>query len=172
MRPCRATVAHVHSVPHRFSPNIDRYNEVWMEEQGVNAEEKQSASAGSPIQGRRRKILVVDDSRTILLTATRLLVDAQVEVVTAKDGYEAVKAMYDHEPDLVFVDVMMPRIDGYHFCSVVKNNLAFATTPVIMLTSKDGLIDKARAKLVRADGYLIKPFTKASMSEILAVHLP
>jgi len=121
--------------------------------------------------GRIRKILVVDDSRTIQMTARRFLDDVQVEVITSKDGYEAVKAMYDHEPDLVFVDVMMPRIDGYKFCSVVKNNLAFAATPIIMLTSKDGLIDKARAKLVQADGYLIKPFNKGSMNEIIARHL-
>lgn len=130
-----------------------------------------NAGGGEPSPHAGRKVLVVDDSRTIQMTAKRFLADAQVDVVTAKDGYEAVKAMYDYEPDLVFVDVMMPRIDGYKFCSVVKNNLAFAATPVIMLTSKDSLIDKARAKLVQADGYLIKPFTKVSMSEVLARHL-
>jgi len=122
--------------------------------------------------GRSKKVLVVDDSRTIQMTARRFLDGAPVEVITAKDGYEATKAMYEHKPDLVFVDVMMPRIDGYKFCSVIKNNQAFAATPVIMLTSKDGLIDKARAKLVQADGYLIKPFNKGSMSEIVARYLP
>jgi twitching motility two-component system response regulator PilG len=122
--------------------------------------------------GRSRTVLVVDDSRTIQMTAKRFLDHARVEVVTAKDGYEAVKAMYEHAPGLVFVDVMMPRIDGYKFCSVVKSNPAFAATPVIMLTSKDGLIDRARAKLVQADGYLIKPFTKGSMAEIITRYLP
>lgn len=129
--------------------------------------------AAAPAQKERtRKVLVVDDSRTIQMTARRFLEDAGVDVATARDGYEAVKIMYELEPDLVFVDVMMPRIDGYKFCSVVKNNVSFAATPVIMLTSKDGLIDKARAKLVQADGYLVKPFNKLSITEMMTRHLP
>lgn len=118
-----------------------------------------------------RKVLVVDDSRTIQMTARRFLEGENLQIVTAKDGYEAVKAMFDHQPDIVLVDVMMPRIDGYKFCAVVKKHSRFAATPVIMLTSKDGLLDKARARLMRADGYLVKPFTRHLIAEIIGRHL-
>jgi twitching motility two-component system response regulator PilG len=106
------------------------------------------------------KILVVDDSKTIRRTAETLLTKEGCQVFTAIDGFDALSKIADHQPDLIFVDIMMPRLDGYQTCSLIKHNKAFRGTPVIMLSSKDGLFDRARGRIVGSEQYLTKPFTK------------
>ncbi|MGY6629683.1 MAG: response regulator [Wenzhouxiangella sp.] len=111
------------------------------------------------------KIMLIDDSRTIRRSAETMLAREGCEVITANDGFEALALIHKHEPDLIFVDIMMPRLDGYQTCAIVKNNERFRNTPVVMLTSKDGLFDKARGRIVGSDQYLTKPFTR---DELLA----
>ena len=106
------------------------------------------------------KILVVDDSKTIRRTAETLLSKEGCQVFTAIDGFDALSKIADHQPDLIFVDIMMPRLDGYETCSLIKHNKIFRDTPVIMLSSKDGLFDRARGRIVGSEQYLTKPFTK------------
>jgi twitching motility two-component system response regulator PilG len=106
------------------------------------------------------RVLVIDDSKTIRRTAENLLSRAGCEVLTASDGFEALGKLIDYQPDVVFVDIMMPRLDGYHTCALIKNNASLRDTPVIMLSSKDGLFDRARGRLVGAEQYLAKPFTR------------
>ena len=106
------------------------------------------------------KILVVDDSKTIRRTAETLLTKEGCQVFTAIDGFDALSKIADHQPDLIFVDIMMPRLDGYETCSLIKHNKMFRKTPVIMLSSKDGLFDRARGRIVGSEQYLTKPFTK------------
>ncbi|MEM8546863.1 MAG: response regulator, partial [Pseudomonadota bacterium] len=106
------------------------------------------------------KILVIDDSKTIRRTAETLLSKEGCEVYTAIDGFDSLSKIADHQPDLIFVDIMMPRLDGYQTCQLIKNNKAFRDTPVIMLSSKDGLFDRARGRIVGSERYLTKPFTK------------
>ncbi len=106
------------------------------------------------------KILVVDDSKTIRRTAETLLSKEGCQVFTAIDGFDALSKIADHQPDLIFVDIMMPRLDGYQTCSLIKHNKVFKKTPVIMLSSKDGLFDRARGRIVGSEQYLTKPFTK------------
>ena len=106
------------------------------------------------------KILVVDDSKTIRRTAETLLSKEGCQVFTAIDGFDALSKIADHQPDLIFVDIMMPRLDGYETCSLIKHNKIFRETPVIMLSSKDGLFDRARGRIVGSEQYLTKPFTK------------
>ena len=106
------------------------------------------------------KILVVDDSKTIRRTAETLLTKEGCQVYTAIDGFDALSKIADHQPDLIFVDIMMPRLDGYETCSLIKHNKMFKQTPVIMLSSKDGLFDRARGRIVGSEQYLTKPFTK------------
>lgn len=106
------------------------------------------------------KILVIDDSKTIRRTAETLLAKEGCEVFTAEDGFDALAKIADHHPDVIFVDIMMPRLDGYQTCSLIKHNRVFKDTPVIMLSSKDGLFDRARGRLVGSEQYLTKPFTK------------
>ena len=106
------------------------------------------------------KILVVDDSKTIRRTAETLLSKEGCQVFTAIDGFDALSKIADHQPDLIFVDIMMPRLDGYQTCSLIKHNKVFRDTPVIMLSSKDGLFDRARGRIVGSEQYLTKPFTK------------
>ncbi len=106
------------------------------------------------------KILVVDDSKTIRRTAETLLSKEGCQVFTAIDGFDALSKIADHHPDLIFVDIMMPRLDGYQTCSLIKHNKVFRDTPVIMLSSKDGLFDRARGRIVGSEQYLTKPFTK------------
>ncbi len=119
----------------------------------------------------RPKILVVDDSRTIRRTAEALLEQAGYQVVTARDGFEALALTADERPDLILVDVMMPRLDGYQTCALIKHNPHFRRIPVIMLTSKDGLFDRARGRLAGSDEYLTKPFAREELLEALARHL-
>ena len=106
------------------------------------------------------KILVIDDSKTIRRTAETLLSKEGCQVFTAIDGFDALSKIADHQPDLIFVDIMMPRLDGYETCSLIKHNKVFKETPVIMLSSKDGLFDRARGRIVGSEQYLTKPFTK------------
>lgn len=106
------------------------------------------------------KVLVIDDSKTIRRTAETLLAKEGCEVFTAEDGFDALAKIADHHPDVIFVDIMMPRLDGYQTCSLIKHNQVFKDTPVIMLSSKDGLFDRARGRLVGSEQYLTKPFTK------------
>ena len=106
------------------------------------------------------KILVVDDSKTIRRTAETLLTKEGCQVFTAIDGFDALSKIADHQPDLIFVDIMMPRLDGYETCSLIKHNKTFRETPVIMLSSKDGLFDRARGRIVGSEQYLTKPFTR------------
>jgi twitching motility two-component system response regulator PilG len=106
------------------------------------------------------KVLVIDDSKTIRRTAETLLSKEGCQVYTAIDGFDALSKIADHQPDLIFVDIMMPRLDGYETCSLIKHNKIFRETPVIMLSSKDGLFDRARGRIVGSEQYLTKPFTK------------
>ncbi len=106
------------------------------------------------------KVMVIDDSKTIRRTAETLLQKAGCQVSTAVDGFDALAKIVDHEPDIIFCDIMMPRLDGYQTCALIKNNPEYANTPVIMLSSKDGLFDKARGRIVGSDEYLTKPFSK------------
>ncbi|MEJ2176245.1 MAG: twitching motility response regulator PilG [bacterium] len=117
-----------------------------------------SSSASRSLNG--LKILVVDDSKTIRRTAETLLTKEGCQVFTAIDGFDALSKIADHQPDLIFVDIMMPRLDGYETCSLIKHNKMFKETPVIMLSSKDGLFDRARGRIVGSEQYLTKPFTK------------
>jgi twitching motility two-component system response regulator PilG len=105
-------------------------------------------------------VMVVDDSKTIRRTAETLLKKEGYEVVTATDGFDALSKIADTKPAIIFVDIMMPRLDGYQTCSLIKNNSEFKSTPVVMLSSKDGLFDKAKGRIVGSDQYLTKPFSR------------
>jgi twitching motility two-component system response regulator PilG len=106
------------------------------------------------------KVMMIDDSKTIRRSAENLLKKVGCTVVTASDGFEALSKIVEHKPDIIFVDIMMPRLDGYQTCALVKHNSLFKNTPVIMLTSKDSIFDRARGRIVGSDQYLTKPFTK------------
>lgn len=106
------------------------------------------------------RVMVIDDSKTIRRTAETLLKKEGCDVVTATDGFEALAKIADHQPQIIFVDIMMPRLDGYQTCAIIKRNARFADVPVVMLSSKDGVFDKARGRMVGAQDYLTKPFTK------------
>ncbi len=116
------------------------------------------------------RILVVDDSATIRRSAESMLTSAGYDVVTAENGFEALSKVARHNPDLIFVDIMMPRLDGYQTCAIIKNNAQYRSTPVIMLTSKDGLFDQARGRVVGSDLYLTKPFTKEELLAAVQQH--
>ncbi|MEW6353383.1 MAG: twitching motility response regulator PilG [Pseudomonadota bacterium] len=117
------------------------------------------------------KVMVIDDSKTIRRTAETLLKKAGCEVVTAGDGFEALSIIADQHPDIIFVDVMMPRLDGYQTCALIKHNRVFKATPVIMLSSKDGLFDRARGRIVGSEQYLTKPFTKEELLSAIKRHV-
>ncbi len=117
------------------------------------------------------KVMVIDDSKTIRRTAETLLKKAGCEVVTATDGFEALAKIADEKPSIIFVDIMMPRLDGYQTCALIKNNQVFRDTPVIMLSSKDGLFDRARGRIVGSDQYLTKPFTKDELLGAIREHV-
>ncbi len=114
------------------------------------------------------KILVIDDSKTIRRTAETLLAKEGCTVYTATDGFDALSKISDHNPDVIFVDIMMPRLDGYQTCSLIKHNENFRDTPVIMLSSKDGLFDRARGRIVGSEQYLTKPFTRDELLGAIA----
>lgn len=117
------------------------------------------------------KVMVIDDSLTIRRTAEMLLVKEGYVVITAADGFEALAKIAEQRPDLIFIDIMMPRLDGYQACALIKGNPNFASTPVIMLSSKDGLFDRARGRIVGGDEYLTKPFTKDELICAVRAHL-
>ncbi|MDN3545805.1 response regulator [Kinneretia asaccharophila] len=116
------------------------------------------------------KVLVIDDSNTIRRSAEIFLKQAGHEVVLAEDGFDALAKLSDYRPDLVFCDILMPRLDGYQTCAIIKRNPNFAAVPVIMLSSKDGLFDKARGRMVGSQDYLTKPFTKDQLLQAVRQH--
>ena len=118
------------------------------------------------------KVMVIDDSKTIKRTAETLLKKVGCNVITAVDGFDALAKIADNHPDIIFVDIMMPRLDGYQTCALIKNNSAFRATPVIMLSSKDGLFDKAKGRIVGSDQYLTKPFSKEELLGAIRAHVP
>ncbi|HMN75874.1 MAG TPA: response regulator [Burkholderiaceae bacterium] len=126
------------------------------------------ASAAAPIQAAR--VLVIDDSNTIRRSAEIFLRQGGYEVLLAEDGFDALSKVNDHDPDLIFCDILMPRLDGYQTCAIIKRNPRFAAVPVIMLSSKDGLFDKARGRMVGSDDYLTKPFTKDQLLQAVEQH--
>jgi twitching motility two-component system response regulator PilG len=136
------------------------------------AEEHATNNSGVTIGGgdSNLRILVVDDSATIRRSAESMLTKAGYDVVTAENGFEALSKVAQHNPDLIFVDIMMPRLDGYQTCAIIKNNSQYRSTPVIMLTSKDGLFDQARGRVVGSDLYLTKPFTKEELLAAVQQH--
>jgi twitching motility two-component system response regulator PilG len=109
------------------------------------------------------KVLVIDDSNTIRRSAEIFLRQGGHEVLLAEDGFDALAKVNDHDPELIFCDILMPRLDGYQTCAIIKRNPRFAHVPVIMLSSKDGLFDKARGRMVGSQDYLTKPFTKEQL---------
>jgi Response regulators consisting of a CheY-like receiver domain and a winged-helix DNA-binding domain len=118
------------------------------------------------------KVMVIDDSKTIRRTAETLLKKEGCEVITAEDGFEALAKIADYRPEIIFIDIMMPRLDGYQTCALIKHNQAFKHTPVIMLSSKDGLFDRARGRIVGSEQYLTKPFTREEFLNAIRRHLP
>jgi len=116
------------------------------------------------------KVMVIDDSKTIRRTAETLLKKAGCEVLTATDGFEALSIIADNHPDLIFVDIMMPRLDGYQTCALIKHNALYKNIPVIMLSSKDGLFDRARGRIVGSEQYLTKPFTRDELLGAIKKH--
>ncbi len=126
-----------------------------------------AAAAGGGV-----KVLVIDDSNTIRRSAEIFLKQAGHEVLLAEDGFDALGKLVEHGPDLVFCDILMPRLDGYQTCAIIKRNPQFVDLPVIMLSSKDGLFDKARGRLVGSQDYLTKPFTKEQLLQAVQTHAP
>jgi twitching motility two-component system response regulator PilG len=117
-----------------------------------------NGSSNNPI-----RVLVIDDSNTIRRSAEIFLRQAGFEVILADDGFDALAKISDHQPQVIFVDIMMPRLDGYQTCALIKQNPLLKSTPVIMLSSKDGVFDRARGRLAGSDRYLTKPFTKEGL---------
>jgi twitching motility two-component system response regulator PilG len=117
------------------------------------------------------KVMVIDDSTTIRRSAEIFLLQAGATVILAEDGFDALAKIADHLPEVVFVDIMMPRLDGYQTCALIKKNPKFAATPVVMLSSKDGLFDRARGRMVGSNEYLTKPFTKDSLLRTVGAHV-
>lgn len=118
------------------------------------------------------KVMVIDDSNTIRRSAEIFLTQAGCKVILAEDGFDALAKITDHQPDIIFIDIMMPRLDGYQACALIKKNARFGSIPVIMLSSKDGLFDRARGRMVGSDEYLTKPFTKDSLLKTVGAHAP
>ena len=129
-------------------------------------DEEVSEPAPGPI-----KVLVIDDSNTIRRSAEMFLRQAGFEVILAEDGFDALAKISDHSPRVIFVDIMMPRLDGYQTCALIKQNPKLKSTPVIMLSSKDGVFDRARGRLAGSDRYLTKPFTKEALIDTVNEYL-
>ena len=129
-------------------------NDATVEERAPGAQ----AAAGGAIDATR--VLVIDDSNTIRRSAEIFLRQGGYQVVLAEDGFDALAKVNDYQPDLIFCDILMPRLDGYQTCAIIKRNAKFASVPVVMLSSKDGVFDKARGRMVGSQDYLTKPFTK------------
>ena len=134
------------------------------------AEEHTSGKMNGSAAHSQLRILVVDDSSTIRRSAETMLAAEGYDVVTADNGYEAMSMVARHSPHQNYVDIMMPPLDGYQTCAIIKNNAQYRSTPVIMLTSKDGLFDQARGRVVGSDLYLTKPFTKEELLAAVAQH--
>ena len=117
------------------------------------------------------KVMIIDDSNTIRKTTEALLTRAGYEVFTAGDGFEAMSLITDHNPDIIFVDIMMPRLDGYQTCMLIKHNRHFKQTPVIMLSSKDGLFDRARGRIAGSEQHINKPFTEVELISAISKHV-
>jgi twitching motility two-component system response regulator PilG len=117
------------------------------------------------------KVLVIDDSNTIRRSAELFLRQAGYDVILAEDGFDALAKISDYRPQVIFVDIMMPRLDGYQTCALIKKNARFCNTPVVMLSSKDGVFDRARGRLAGSDQYLTKPFTKEGLLEAITLHV-
>jgi twitching motility two-component system response regulator PilG len=132
--------------------------ELTLGETSVNQPTAAQGNSSAPI-----KVLVIDDSNTIRRSAEMFLRQAGYEVILAEDGFDALSKIADHQPRLIFVDIMMPRLDGYQTCALIKQNPKLKSTPVIMLSSKDGVFDRARGRLAGSDRYLTKPFTKEGL---------
>ncbi len=116
------------------------------------------------------RVLVIDDSNTIRRSAEIFLKQGGFQVVLAEDGFDALAKVNDHHPHVIFCDILMPRLDGYQTCAIIKRNPKFAGVPVIMLSSKDGLFDKARGRMVGSEAYLTKPFTKDQLLQAVEFH--
>jgi twitching motility two-component system response regulator PilG len=129
-----------------------------------------SQASASPAGGSLVKVLVIDDSNTIRRSAEIFLKQGGYDVLLAEDGFDALSKVNDHLPDLIFCDILMPRLDGYQTCAIIKRNAKFAEVPVIMLSSKDGLFDKARGRMVGSQDYLTKPFTKDQLLAAVEQH--
>jgi twitching motility two-component system response regulator PilG len=132
--------------------------------------QRKERSLVDPVNLNGVKVMVIDDSNTIRRSAEIFLSQAGCQVVLAEDGFDALAKIADHHPEIIFVDIMMPRLDGYQTCALIKKNARFGTTPVVMLSSKDGLFDRARGRMVGSDEYLTKPFTKDSLLKVVASH--
>ena len=117
------------------------------------------------------KVMVIDDSNTIRRSAEIFLKSSGCEVILAEDGFDALAKISNEHPDLIFVDIMMPRLDGYQTCSLIKRNARYKSTPVIMLSSKDGLFDRARGRMVGSDQYLTKPFTQETLLDAVQTYV-
>jgi twitching motility two-component system response regulator PilG len=135
----------------------------------AQAEGSASAAPGAHAAVR---VLVIDDSNTIRRSAEIFLRQGGHEVLLAEDGFDALSKVNDHAPELIFCDILMPRLDGYQTCAIIKRNPRFAKVPVIMLSSKDGLFDKARGRMVGSQEYLTKPFTKEQLLRAVSDHAP
>lgn len=133
--------------------------------QTIPSKEKLSLSELSAI-----KVMVIDDSNTIRRSAEIFLKAAGCKVILAEDGFDALAKISNEHPDIIFVDIMMPRLDGYQTCSLIKRNARYKSTPVIMLSSKDGLFDRARGRMVGSDQYLTKPFTQETLIDAVQVY--
>ena len=135
----------------------------------TDARQEAAAPSANALTG--LKVMVIDDSKTIRRSAENLLNKEGCQVVTASDGFEALAKIAEHKPDIIFVDIMMPRLDGYQTCALIKHNSMFKTTPVIMLSSKDSIFDRARGRIVGSEQYLTKPFTKEDLLSAIKEHV-
>jgi twitching motility two-component system response regulator PilG len=133
-------------------------------------QEKPNHEKLTPDQLSKIKVMVIDDSNTIRRSAEIFLKASGCQVILAEDGFDALAKISNEQPDLIFVDIMMPRLDGYQTCSLIKRNARYKTTPVIMLSSKDGLFDRARGRMVGSDQYLTKPFTQETLLDAVQVY--
>ena len=141
-----------------------------MSEDSQQSDNQQPVAAKGPLQ-LNVKVMVIDDSKTIRRSAETLLKKVGCDVVTATDGFEALAKITEHHPDIIFVDIMMPRLDGYQTCALIKNNKTFKSTPVIMLSSKDSIFDRARGRIVGSEEYLTKPFSREDLIGAITAHV-
>jgi twitching motility two-component system response regulator PilG len=125
-----------------------------------------------PVSLQGVRVMVIDDSNTIRRSAELFLQQAGCEVILAEDGFSALTKITEHHPDLIFVDIMMPRLDGYQACALIKRHTKYKTIPVIMLSSKDGVFDRAKGRMVGSDEYLTKPFTREDLVNAVVAHAP